>query len=618
MADWNFPLTGGGAEYGINESGIETFKSGLDKSLAREVIQNSLDARDNQEKPVEVSFFKFDISKEELPGGDRLQDIFEKAKAYYATDRDAASFYNEAIKVVSGAIPCLKISDFNTKGLCGTSDQKEESTFYALTKAMGVSNKTQSSGGSFGIGKSAPFSMSSLRTVFYSTYNIDDEYKLLGVSRLTTFEDLPGEKRQNVGFYGNLNNEKQVVDELTNFDEMPKKLRRGGNNGAGTDITIIGYKAEQEWTEGLLNAVLNEFYPAIYYGNLIVKLVDKNRTVDIDKETLGNLMAEYANNKGDSYPYYLALSSPDYNFSESLDILGNCHLFIKKNDEFPSKVQWSRSPLMVVRSKRYGSPEAYSALFICDDSEKGDRILRSLEPPAHNDWKSSLWDPIKNRDISTIKSYGNMVLFELESWIRKKLEEISAVKEDHIVEIEGLGEYLPDTEVGNFTAEDLQDDLLDINTSVAKKESPISKPRVGTVKPVRPGEKPSKPKAPHKKESGGAKSGGAEEQPRSDKKRILTSSVEIRSREINNGNKRLYVLSMLPNEDTSGDLNIVARGETGYYGMDLDYAENSIGSRLEVEGSFIKNLQMKKGVPEKITIKLNDDGRYSIGVENYV
>ncbi len=618
MADWNFPLTGGGVEYGINESGIETFKSGLDKSLAREVIQNSLDARDDQEKPVEVSFFRFDISKEELPGGNRLKDIFEKAKAYYATDRDAASFYNEAIKVVDGVIPCLKISDFNTKGLRGTADQKEKSTFYALTKAMGVSNKSQTSGGSFGIGKSAPFSMSSLRTVFYSTYNIDDEHKLLGVSRLTTFEDFYEEKRQNVGFYGNLNNEKQIVDELTNYDEMPKKLRRSNDNGAGTDITIIGYKAEQEWIEGLLNAVLNDFYPAIYYGNLIVKIVDKNRTIDINKETLGNLMSEYANNRGDSWPYYLALSSPDYNFSESLDILGNCHLFIKKNDEFPSKVQWSRSPLMVVRSKRYGSPEAYSALFICDDTEKGDRILRSLEPPAHNDWKSRLWDPIKDREISAIKSYGNMVLFELESWIRKKIEEISTLNEDHILEIEGLGEYLPDTEVGNFTADDLQDDLLDNNTSVTKNESPISKPRVGTVKPVRFGEKPSKPQDPHKKKSGGAKTGGTEEQPGSETKRILSASIETRSREISSNNKRLYVLSIMPNEDTSGDLNIVARGETGYYGMHLDYAKNSIGSQLEVEGSFIKNLQIKKGVPEMITVKLKDDGRYSIGVENYV
>jgi hypothetical protein len=618
MAEWNFPLTGGGAEYGINESGIETFKSGLDKSLAREVIQNSLDARDDPDRPVEVCFFKFDITKEELPGGDRLEDIFEKAKNYYATDRDASSFYNEAIGVLGGVIPCLKISDFNTKGLRGVAEQKEESTFYALTKAMGVSNKSQSSGGSFGIGKSAPFSMSSLRTVFYSTYNVDKEYKLLGVSRLTTFEDTPEEKRQNIGFYGNLNYQKQIVDELTNLDEMPIKLRRDNTNGAGTDITIIGYKAEQEWTEGLLNAVLNDFYPAIYFGNLIVKLVDKNRIIDINKNTLGDLMSEYANNKNDSYPYYLALSSPDYKFSESLDNLGNCHLFVKKNDEFPSKVQLSRSPLMIVRSKRIGAPEAYSALFICDDIEKGDVILRSLEPPAHNDWKSSLWDPVKNKDISAIKSYGGLVLIELESWIRNKIEETSTLNEDHIVEIEGLGEYLPDAEVGNFIADNTQDDLFDNNTSVTKKDSTLSKPRVSTVKPVIPGDKPSKTKDPHKKKSGGKKSRGAEPKPESDNKRILTSAIATRCREISSNNKRLYVLSIMPNDDTSGDLSIVARGETSYYTMDLEYAENIAGDQLDIEGSYIKNLRLYKGVPEKIIMKLKDNARYSVGVENYV
>lgn len=615
--DWYFPPTGGGAEYGINESGIQTFKSGLDKSLAREAIQNSLDARDDPDIPVEVSFFRFNISKEELPGGTNLEDILGRARSYYSTDRDARSFYDEALRVMQDTIPCLKISDFNTKGLRGSIDQKEESTFYALTKSMGVSNKSQSSGGSFGIGKAAPFSMSSLRTVFYSTYNVDEEYKLLGVSRLSAFEDAMGEKRQNVGFYGHYDEAKQAVQELTVLEDMPKKFRRDSYNGAGTDISIIGYKTTDNWMDGLLNAILNDFYPAIFYGNLVVKLVDRGAVVDINKSTLGDLMSEYANGKKDSYPYYLALSDPDYSFSTNLDILGESHLYIKKNDEFPSKVQWSRSPLMIVRSKKYGSPEPYAALFICNDTEKGDPILRSLEPAAHTDWTASLWDPIKNKSISSAKTFGLMVLYEFESWIREKLEEVSLVGENEVIEIEGLGEYLPDKDIGDFTSNDMPDDLIGESTSILRRESPVSRPRVGSIKPVRPGQTPSGSKRPHKKHAGTKKSGGAEESPGSESKRILTSMIDTRSREITDGTERLYVISILPNEDTSGDLNIVAYGRSGHYDVDIDFATNRSGERLAIEGSYIKDIELGKGMPETITIKLKDNERFSIGVENY-
>lgn len=41
-----------------------------------------------------------------------------------------------------------------------------------------VSDKTSSSGGSFGIGKDAAFACSELRTVFYNTYNQDGEKRL--------------------------------------------------------------------------------------------------------------------------------------------------------------------------------------------------------------------------------------------------------------------------------------------------------------------------------------------------------------------------------------------------------------------------------------------------------
>ena len=53
---WRFPQTGGGVEAGIHDAGIVTFDGAPLSSLAREIIQNSLDARDDPGQPVHITF----------------------------------------------------------------------------------------------------------------------------------------------------------------------------------------------------------------------------------------------------------------------------------------------------------------------------------------------------------------------------------------------------------------------------------------------------------------------------------------------------------------------------------------------------------------------------------
>ena len=52
---WRFPILDGGKKQGINDSGIATFAgSELYNNLAREICQNSLDAKDPEiDEPVE-------------------------------------------------------------------------------------------------------------------------------------------------------------------------------------------------------------------------------------------------------------------------------------------------------------------------------------------------------------------------------------------------------------------------------------------------------------------------------------------------------------------------------------------------------------------------------------
>ena len=50
---WRFPPTNGGRVDGFNDPGIAHFSGSPYSSLARETIQNSLDARDNHDEPVQ-------------------------------------------------------------------------------------------------------------------------------------------------------------------------------------------------------------------------------------------------------------------------------------------------------------------------------------------------------------------------------------------------------------------------------------------------------------------------------------------------------------------------------------------------------------------------------------
>ena len=65
---WNFPENNDGPEEGLNDSGVETFKGSPVESLAREIIQNSLDALYKSNEPVRVVFELKDVNSNCFPG----------------------------------------------------------------------------------------------------------------------------------------------------------------------------------------------------------------------------------------------------------------------------------------------------------------------------------------------------------------------------------------------------------------------------------------------------------------------------------------------------------------------------------------------------------------------
>ena len=283
MAIWRFPSNDYGEKKGINDSGVSLFRGTPLRSLAREICQNSLDAA--RAKTIVVEFNAFDISTTSLPGYEALKDTFERCADFWSDQKSVTTknFFSNAIdKITADKIHMLRISDFNTAGLTG-SREEVNTNWTNLTKSSGVSDKNSTAGGSFGIGKFAPFACSDFSTVFYSTYDEKGMEASQGISRLVTFRREDDQTTQGIGYYGEDRN-------TTTYSQLrldPNFSRSEGQHG--TDIYIAGYKhfAEEDgWEKSIIISILDSFLGAIWDEKLIVKVGD----IEISKPTLNELI----------------------------------------------------------------------------------------------------------------------------------------------------------------------------------------------------------------------------------------------------------------------------------------------------------------------------------------
>ena len=287
---WNFPSNNHSQIIGIADSGVEMFKGTPIKSLAREICQNSLDARLDNAHPARLEFETFTINPKTIPDSSNLEDAFERSRDFWKIQdsTQARNFFKRALKDMNAnTIKCLRISDFNTSGLTGSRDEYN-SPWCNLTKSSGASNKSGSNGGSFGIGKFAPFACSSLRTVFYSTYDVDNISASQGVARLTTFKNKKKETTQGIGFYGCDKNSPMYNQYSLNPNyTRPEKC-------TGTDIFIAGFTGETGWEHQMVASILDGFLYAIYTGSLVVDVDGITINKEISAARIRNVLRDKA------------------------------------------------------------------------------------------------------------------------------------------------------------------------------------------------------------------------------------------------------------------------------------------------------------------------------------
>ncbi len=457
---WSFPSNNNGDINGISNSGVETFQGTPLKSLAREICQNSLDAA-VKGKVVKIEFMPFVLEPDEIPDSDSLENAFVSSLEFWSlqSSKKAQDFFNRAINVLkTGSVPFLRISDFNTTGLTG-SDGEYNTPWCNLTKSHGASDKAGTSGGSFGIGKFAPFACSDFRTVFYSTLDTDGNTAFQGISRITSFKREDNEITTGVGYFGEKNN--LPVHSQLNLD--PSFTR--GANQTGTDIYIAAFKYQStDWKSDIIASILDGFLYAIFMGKLIVCVDD----VTISKESLESLIEEYRTSLSENADkYYTVLTSPDtFWYKTNFKNHGIIRLGLIIQSDMHRKVAMVRKTGMKIMDRGNISGIVPFAGVMLIEGDKVNDFLRSIENPQHTKWEPE-------RLVGQVPQAKEYVR-ELVTYIKDSLEALK--QDDATEEIDpSVGDCLPDD--GNDDkskesneAEALPDTIKSFEASVISKK----------------------------------------------------------------------------------------------------------------------------------------------------
>ncbi len=454
---WDFPLLGTGNQSGNNIAAITMFKgSGIMDGLAREVCQNSLDARDKDlpyDQPVKVKFELVNIEKKHFSLFDGYEHALGSSISYWkksplSTPKIMEFLQNVKKTLEDEQIPVLVMSDYNTIGLNGVNAGVNEKSFWdLLVNTEGISIKQDdNSAGSFGIGKNAPFAYSALNLVFYNTLAKDGGRAFEGVTRLlTTQKEYKGTMRstQPIGKY------LYLEDEYTGRPILPEdncdiaNLDIFNRTEIGTDVAVFGFKKGDypDWEKLTAVAVIKNFILAIMDGKLEVTIKSPTIEYEIRKDNVETLLLnDFADD--DQLKYTRQAFETIYKgqlVTTQIADNGDLSIYVKYEDAYSASLSRFRSTGMLINTTVNVLPH-FSIVIVVNDVGEMDlsKTLREAEPPQHTEWKAK--NITDNRELRK----------KAARYIRKITREIQKVLNDfECAEITdkmdaGIGNYLPD------------------------------------------------------------------------------------------------------------------------------------------------------------------------------
>lgn len=398
------------------------------EAIARELIQNSLDARLNG-STVRVNFHLSQVSTSQVPGITGLRKAMQAALED-AADLQGARGLEEALTMANEErVWTLAVSDYGTKGLTGSeSINDEKSPLSILTRGTGASAGEDGRGGSFGIGSAVGPMASKMSTVFYQTLRRDDPNVVsTGYTRLATHHS-HGVRRRGEGFYTRLNaNDFEYPRDQMMFSEFPVRQE------PGTDVFVMAYRdAERDPALHLVRrAVASNFFAAIADRKLEVHGTSPSGAWTLDSDTLLATLQEDEFLRSETLPFFRALQDEKPTVGEH-PALGKYRLYVYEDAELNKAMGTltMRQPLMRIDTFVHRIPRAYAAVLVCD-ADRGNELLRGIEPPEHTKWNSH-----------GARSNASIVK-HLKDFTRDALRERLGVQASETARVKGLEKLLP-------------------------------------------------------------------------------------------------------------------------------------------------------------------------------
>ena len=328
------------------------------------------------------------------------------------------------------------------------------SPFFAFMKARGQSRKdSETAGGSYGIGKLAPYAVSKIRTIFVSTVFRNQKGRYLqytqGKSILMSHDDPEGRRRQATGYWG----EKEKCRPVVGFSDLiPDWIQRARGSEdlheCGTKLTILGFERTTNWHEELAIAVAENFFGAIAEGELSVDIdgqyeLSKGTIEDFFNNDKMRHVVEERPDELDQFEnsrYYLATLLEDNVLTEESQTreLGNVQVRILVDEGLPKKVCFLRNGMFITdsleRLKTFSDFKDFVAVVRCL-SASGNRVLRDMEPPRHNNFEP------ERRATKKDQKTGRQALKDIAFWIREMLARHAKDPVSEVTQIDELKQF---------------------------------------------------------------------------------------------------------------------------------------------------------------------------------
>lgn len=620
---WYFPDNRGGQDEGFENQGINQFKMSPYGKLAREIIQNSYDARiKDGDKKVIVEFKLVKMDKNRIPNLECIKESINASAEYFPESERLEKFRQVANeKFESDTIDILKISDYNTTGLVGI-EKRINSAWYGLIKSSGNSTKSGVSGGSYGSGKHAAFVFSYFRTILYGTYVENEGYAFQGKSILCSHKK-DGVVKSNIGYWGNIT--EQECKPIRNQEMMDEFYRR---DKTGTDLYIIGAKLEkEEWVENIIYSVIENFWKLIIDEKLEVSIVNNGQRINIDSKNVRALaqMGKEDNARIDEHDIFNAYKFIELNDSiEEVRYGSICgendvELKIAKLPQYPEKkilrMRETEMKINIFSPRR--RPVNFIGILIAKGEELN-RQLRESEPQTHDAWNAdNIEDEDDRRKIrDTIR--------RLDAWLNEQIDSLSYV--DNIPEFDAEGlDFLTLEDEDSNGIEEMQKPFDEIiNQEIEEQEilvgqnTPTKTSGVDKTKDEEPktggegdGDQPRDRDGKNKATGSGENTSGSGDSYHEIKMKYVKTPYD-------SDNNRYRVIIRPVEDIENSEIHFLRCTDSGELEK-INVKKATInGNELEISGNAVKNIDLMENEDTRIDIKFDAKRKCIMEVRVYV